>query len=112
MPLNVAKILNEGHKDEFDVATEGMTLMSLVEAMGIASKRGLVEGMTHGEAGDLLGEKLTVFFKEKTGMARYVDMVLFARIMIAKGEGREQQPHELAFVQQKIYGNTQQVVGS
>ena len=86
MPLNFAKILNEGHKDEFDVAREGMTLMSLVEAMGIASKRGLMEGMTHGEAEDLLGEKLTVFFKEKTGMARYVDMVLFARMMIAKGE--------------------------
>ena len=85
MPLNVAKILNNCHKDEFDAAREGMTLMSLVKAMGIATKRGLVEGMTHREAEDLQGEKLTVFFREKTGMARYVDKALFARIMIAKG---------------------------
>ena len=44
MPLNVAKILNEGQKDEFDVAMEGMTLMNLVEAMGIASERRLGGG--------------------------------------------------------------------
>ena len=88
--------------------------MSLVEAMGIACKRGLVEGMTHGEARDLLGEKLTVFFKEKTAMARHVDMVLFARIMIAKGErvGNNSHMNLVAFVQQKICGNIQQVVGS